>query len=167
MSDDRDGGDDYEQIRSLVHAYAELIDEGDFDGVADLFQHATLVAGDGSEFRGHATLRNLWAGAVRLYDGGLPNTRHVITNVNVKLAADRTTATSQSYVTVMQAVPGLPLQAVAVSIHRDTFAKVDGAWRFVERRDRQALVGDLSRHMHGVAAPDAAGSDAAGDGAEG
>ena len=141
---------DHEEIRSLIYSYAELIDEGDFDGVADLFQHATVVAGDGSEFRGRATLRSLWSNAVRLYDGGLPNTRHVITNVNVKLAPDRTTATSHSYVTVMQAPPALPLQAVAVSVHRDTFAKVDGAWRFVERRDRQALVGDLSHHMHGA-----------------
>ena len=141
---------DHEEIRSLIFSYAELIDEGDFDGVADLFQHATLVAGDGSEFRGRDTLRSLWSNAVRLYDGGIPDTRHVITNVNVRLAPDGTTATSHSYVTVMQATPDLPLQAVAVSVHRDTFAKVDGAWRFVERRDRQALVGDLSHHMHGA-----------------
>lgn len=142
--------DDHEEIRSLIFSYAELIDEGDFDGVADLFRHATLVAGDGSEFSGRDTLRDLWSGAVKTYEGGLPNTRHVITNVNVRLAADGTTATSQSYVTVMQAVADLPLQAVAVSIHRDTFAKVDGAWRFTERRDRQALVGDLGKHMNGV-----------------
>ena len=150
-SEDRDDGDDRDQIRSLIFAYAELIDEGDLDGVADLFRHATVVAGDSSELRGRATLRSLWSNAVRLYDG-IPNTRHLITNVNVRLGPDRTTATSHSYVTVMQAVADLPLQAVAVSVHRDTFAKVDGAWRFVERRDRQALVGDLSHHMHGAGA---------------
>jgi ketosteroid isomerase-like protein len=151
-NEDRDGHDDYEEIRSLIYSYAELIDEGDFDGVADLFAHATVVAGDGSEFRGRDTLRGLWADAVRLYDGGRPNTRHVITNVNVRRAPDGLSATSHSYVTVMQALPDLPLQAVAVSVHRDTFAKVDGAWRFTERRDSQALVGDLSKHMHGVEA---------------
>jgi hypothetical protein len=121
--------DDHEEIRSLISSYAELIDERS----------------------GRDTLRSLWSGGVKTYQGGLPNTRHVITNVNVRLSPDRSSATSQSYVTVLQALPDLSLQAVAVSIHRDTFAKVDGAWRFTERRDRQARVGDLSRHVNGVA----------------
>lgn len=143
--------DDHEDIRSLIHAYAERIDEGDFDGVAELFQHATVVSADGSEFRGRDVLRQLWANAVHLYENGLPNTRHLVTNVDVRVAPDRCTATARSYVTVMQATPSLPLQAVAVSIHRDRFAKVEGAWRFTERRDAQALVGDLSHHVRGPA----------------
>jgi ketosteroid isomerase-like protein len=145
--------DDHEAIRSLIHQYAERIDRGDFDAVADLFQHATLVAGDGSEFTGRDTLRDLWANSVRTYDGGAPNVCHVITNVDVHVADSGDAATSRSYVTVMQAVPGFPLQAVAVSLHLDTFAKVDDEWRFTERRDRQLLVGDLSHHVHGVEAP--------------
>ena len=142
--------DDHEAIRSLIHQYAERIDGGDFDAVADLVQHATSVAGAGSEFSGRATLRGLWAGSVKTYDGGSPNVCHCISNIDVHVADDGTTATGRSYVTVMQAVPGFPLQAVAVSLHRDRFAKVDGEWRFTERRDRQLLVGDLSRHMNGV-----------------
>ncbi|HMJ74660.1 MAG TPA: nuclear transport factor 2 family protein [Iamia sp.] len=144
---------DHEQIRHLVHQYAERIDGGDFDAVADLFQHATLVAGDGSEFSGRDTLRDLWAGSVRTYEDGLPDVCHCISNLDVHVADDRSTASARSYVTVMQARPGLPLQAVAVSLHQDTFARVDGTWRFTERRDRQLLVGDLSHHVHGVEPP--------------
>lgn len=144
--------DDHERIRSLIYQYAERIDRGDFDAVADLFQHATLVAGDGSQFSGRDTLRSLWANSVRTYDGA-PNVCHVITNVDVHVSEGGESAVSRSYVTVMQAVAGFALQAVAVSLHLDSFAKVDGEWRFTERRDRQVLVGDLSHHVHGVEAP--------------
>ena len=148
---------DHEEIRALVHAYAERIDRGDFDAVADLFAHATIVAGDGSEFSGLDTLRRLWRSSVKTYDDGSPQVCHLITNVDVHVGADGTSATARSYVTVMQAVAGkLALQPVAVSRHLDTFARVDGAWRFTERRDRQVLVGDLSHHVRGVAPPDAA-----------
>ena len=146
--------DDHEEIRALVHAYAERIDRADFDAVADLFRHATLVAGDGSRFSGRDTLRELWRQSVHVYDDGSPHVCHLISNVDVHLGEDGTSATSRSYVTVMQAVAGqLPLQPVAVSLHLDTFAKVDGAWRFTERRDRQVLVGDLSHHVRGAEAP--------------
>ncbi len=140
---------DHEAIRHLVHAYAERIDGGDLDGVADLFAHATLVAGDGSSFSGRDVLRDLWGRSVKLYDDGLPHVCHCISNLDVHVADDGLTATARSYVTVMQARPGFPLQAVAVSLHRDAFAKVDGAWRFTERRDAQLLVGDMSHHVHG------------------
>lgn len=141
--------DDYEAIRNLIHAYPEAIDEGDFDGVADLFAHATVIADDGTSFSGRDTLRGLWAGAVKLYDNS-PRVRHLVTNISIEMSDDRSSASARSYVTVMQALPELPLQAVAVSRHRDRFEKVDGTWRFVERRDEQVLVGDLSHHMNGA-----------------
>jgi 3-phenylpropionate/cinnamic acid dioxygenase small subunit len=142
--------DDHEDIRSLIYAYAELIDAGDFDGVADLFAHAHIVAANGQRFEGRDTLRVLWANSVRTYDHGSPSVCHLISNVNVRVDNDRTTARARSYVLVMQARPGFPLQPIAVSRHEDQFAKVDGAWRFAERRDHQDLVGDLSRHVFGI-----------------
>lgn len=144
---------DQDDIRSLIYSYAELIDAGDFDGVADLFAHARIVAGNGQVFEGRDTLRALWSDSVRTYDEGAPRVCHLISNVNVSLDDDGVGAGARSYVLVMQALPGFPLQPVAVSRHEDRFVKVDGTWRFVERRDRQELVGDLSRHVLGVEAP--------------
>lgn len=139
---------DHEALRNLIHAYPARIDEGDFEGVADLFAHATVIAGNGAEFSGRDTLRDLWANAVKMYDGS-PRVRHLVTNISIEIDGDGMSASASSYVTVMQALPNLPLQAVAVSMHRDRFAKVDGEWRFTERRDQQVLVGDLSHHMNG------------------
>jgi ketosteroid isomerase-like protein len=137
--------DDRDAIRTLIHAYAERIDGGDIDGVVDLFEKAQLVAADGSAFSGRETLRSLWAGGLKLYDG-IPRTHHLITNIDITLSDDGQRATSRSYATVVQAVPGFALQVVAASRHNDTFSKDGGAWHFVERRDHQDLVGDLSRH---------------------
>jgi len=141
--------DDYEEIRALVHAYAERIDGGDFEGVADLFADAQIVAGDGSIFSGRDTLLNLWKSSVRLHEGGSPNVCHLISNLSIVLDEDRDHASSTSYVLVMQALGDFPLQPIAVSRHKDRFAKVDGRWRFIERRDRQILVGNMGHHVYG------------------
>ncbi|MFI0236034.1 nuclear transport factor 2 family protein [Streptomyces sp. NPDC016845] len=57
------------------------------------------------------------------------------------------TAAARSYVTVLQAVDGLPPQAVAAGRHHDRFARLGGAWRFTERRVHIRLVRDTSRHL--------------------
>lgn len=144
---------DHEQIRALIHAYAERIDDGDFDGVADLFAHAQVIAGNGMRFEGRDTLRDLWRNSVITYEDGSPCVCHVISNVTIDVDPGEDTASASSYVTVHQALPDFPLQVVAVSRHRDRFEKVDGEWRFRERRDRQVLVGDLRRHMAGAPEP--------------
>lgn len=136
--------DDRDEIRGLIHAYARRIDSGDLDGVADLFADARIVSGDGQVFSGRETLRHLWDGVV-MYDG-TPRTHHLITNVDVQLGADGRTADAHSYVTVVQATPDLPLQMIAANRHEDRFEKVDGRWRFVERRDVPELSGDLTHH---------------------
>lgn len=150
---------DHEEIRALIHAYADHIDEGDLEGVADLFAHARIVAGNGQTFEGRDQLLELWRNSVILHDGR-PQVCHLISNVTIRLDPDDPdAASSSSYVTVMQALPGFPLQPIAVSRHNDRFERVDGEWRFAERRDRQVLMGDLRNHMVGAPDPGAAGEN--------
>jgi hypothetical protein len=47
-------------------------------------------------------------------------------------------------------VAGAPLQPIVAGRYLDRFARVDGAWRFAERRILVDLVGDLSRHLHKI-----------------
>jgi hypothetical protein len=56
-------------------------------------------------------------------------------------------ARAQSYVVVFQATDELPLQPVVACTNHDRFARVDGAWRFSERRIEINLSGDLSVHL--------------------
>jgi hypothetical protein len=49
-------------------------------------------------------------------------------------------------VTVYQALPDFPLQAIFVGGYHDQFVKTDGEWRFSQREAVPYFVGDLSRH---------------------
>jgi len=119
-------------IVALVHRYAELLDDGDLDGVADLFAHATWRSG-GRVRHGRDEVRRAYDPVI-LYDG-VPRTKHVISNLIVE--GD----TSRCYFTVVQ-----DGRAILVGRYHDRFEQVDGAWRFAERIIYADLVGDLSRH---------------------
>ncbi len=136
---------DIQEITGLICRYPDLIDAGDFEAVADLFEHATMRSGP-YEFSGRPQLLALWRDLVRTYEDGRTATKHLVSNLVVKVAADGQTATASSSVTVLQARPDFPLQVIATSRHNDRFEKAGGQWRFVERRDSTDLVGDMSRH---------------------
>lgn len=141
--------DDHLAIADLVYDYAERIDAGDFEGVADLLAHAELT-GDGMEpVRGRDEILAMYERTARRYpDDGTPKTKHVTTNLRVQVDAAAGQASARSYFTVLQAVPGeLALQPVIAGRYRDDFELVDGTWRFARRAFTADLVGDLSKHM--------------------
>ena len=150
---------DGEAIRALIHSYAERLDGGDLDGVAELFARSTWRTGERSDvFRGVEQVRHMYDGVI-LYDGR-PNTKHLITNVSVlDDPTDETRATARSYFTVLQATPELRLQPIISGSYHDTFARTapltdGGEWYFTDRLIIVDLVGDLSRHMQmGAATP--------------
>jgi hypothetical protein len=138
---------DAAEITGLVHRYAVLLDAGDLDGVAGLFEHAVWHAeATGQKASGRHGVRAMYDG-VRLYDG-TPRTTHLITNLDVSVDAGRTTASASSTYTVLQAVvPGGPVEVILTGRYLDRFERAEERWRFTERRILVNLVGDLSRHF--------------------
>jgi hypothetical protein len=59
----------------------------------------------------------------------------------------RGTAMSGAYFTALQALPGLALQPIVGGRYHDRFERRDGQWRFLERRVRTDLVGDVTGHL--------------------
>jgi hypothetical protein len=140
--------DDATLIGNLLARYAELIDGGDFDGMADLLGGAAVGAGDSSSLlTGRDALRGLFAATTRLYPDGTPGTKHVTTNFILEFDAGGDRASARSYFTVLQAVPGFPLQPIVAGRYRDRFERRDGTWGFAERRFLIDLVGDVSHHL--------------------
>ncbi|MEO8696536.1 MAG: nuclear transport factor 2 family protein [Acidimicrobiales bacterium] len=136
--------DDRGQIENLMSLYCRLYDSGDFEGYAQLFADARVV-GPLSTLHGSAEVVEYHRSNCLLYDGS-PQTRHVTTNIEIDVADDGQTARARSYVTVYQALPDFPLQAIFVGGYIDEFAKNEGAWQFSERQAVPYFVGDLSRH---------------------
>jgi 3-phenylpropionate/cinnamic acid dioxygenase small subunit len=136
-------------ITALIYTYAERIDDGDFEGVGELFAHATLTfEGFGDAISGRDEIAALYGRTTRRYEDGTPRTKHVMTNVIVEVADDGSTARSRSYFTVLQAVPGsLALQPVIAGRYRHSYALVDDEWRVATMHIMIDLMGDLTHHM--------------------
>jgi 3-phenylpropionate/cinnamic acid dioxygenase small subunit len=136
-------------ITHLIFAYAERIDAGDFEGVADLFAEGRITAEGTDRVRpGRDDALKMYRRSTRIHeDTGTPKTKHVITNVVIELDEEADTARARSYFTVLQATPELPLQPVMAGRYHDLFGRQGGSWRFVHRHIICDLFGDLSQHL--------------------
>jgi SnoaL-like domain len=139
-----------EDVRRIVLAYPVMIDRGDIEGVAQLFEGikmCTMDAPDEDAPRLSADdIRSMYAGVI-LYDDGLPHTKHVITNIDILFSEDGQTATSRSHYSVLQGLPDFPLQVIITGRYEDTFRFDGEAWKLSVRREAADIVGDLSRHV--------------------
>ena len=146
MTEARESGEARRAISELVYAYAERLDLGDFDSVAELLAEASYGVAGMKAAQGREQVRAVLERAVKLYDG-VPCTKHVTTNLVVEIGEDGATASSRSYFSVLQAaVPGA-LSVIVAGRYHDRFARNDRRWRFIERVVHMDLVGDLSRHL--------------------
>jgi hypothetical protein len=140
--------DDSTLLGNLIAKYAEFIDSGDFDGLADLLGDAGVGDSESSSLlRGRDALAAMFTATTRRYADGTPRTKHVTTNLILEIDGDVGRASARSYWMVLQAVEGLPLQPILAGRYHDKFDRPDGTWRFAERRYFIDLVGDVSRHM--------------------
>jgi len=146
---------DYLQIQNLVYRYAWLLDTGRWVELGKLFAHADLyIAGALAASHDADAVTALWQRHVRLYDNQTPRTRHFISNLMIE-SEDGHSARSYSYVQVVQQTRTLPLQPIITGDYLDRFVKVDGIWRFSERRIENDLFGNLAGHLLiGMETPD-------------
>ena len=137
------------EIEHLLYDYADLVDRGDLDGVADLFAHGRIsgAAAGSPVFEGRDGVRAMFERAVRIHDDGTPRTKHLTTNVRVEVDEQAGTARSSAYYAVTQATSDLPLQVIVTGRYDDTFHRVDGRWAFGTRVMHVDQVGDLSHHL--------------------
>jgi 3-phenylpropionate/cinnamic acid dioxygenase small subunit len=138
--------DDVQDIKNLVYSYAELLDTGDLDALGKLFAHAVIRTPAGHEFHGAAAARAFIEQRVQFY-GGIPRTKQLVTNVIVEIDDSRRSATARSYYTVLQAHASLSLQSILSGRWHDRFDRIDGQWRFIERRIFTDLTGNVSCHL--------------------
>src|SRR5277367_2214361 len=97
--------DVHEAIRTLLGRYCELMDAGDFDGLAALFADGRLSDEHGKVFAtGAEEISTMWRAQTILYDGS-PRTKHMTANSIIEIDAGAGTATARSSYVVLQATP--------------------------------------------------------------
>jgi 3-phenylpropionate/cinnamic acid dioxygenase small subunit len=140
--------DAHEEIRNLLGRYCELMDAGDFAGLAALFTDATLADEHGNVFAtGADEIKAMWDAQTILHEGS-PRTKHVTANPVIALDATQGTARCTSSYVVFQAADGLALQPIITGRYDDRFARGDDdAWHWTQRRYAVDHLGDLSHHL--------------------
>lgn len=133
-------------IESLIAAYAERVDDGDFAAVGELLADATF-SGSAGTVKGRQAIEKMLVDRLILYEDGTPRTKHLVTNVAIDVDEVAGTAVARSYVTILQALPGAQPQVIVSGRYSDRFERREGRWRFVERHVQSDLVGDTSRHV--------------------
>jgi ketosteroid isomerase-like protein len=123
---------DESEIAALVHRYAFLLDAGDVDAVAALFEDATWRS-DRSDVvrRGAAEVRPVYEQLVSTADAA--GTRHLISDLVVTIGPDAGSASARCHWTVLQADDGHPAAGNLSGRYVDRFTKVRGRWRFADR----------------------------------
>lgn len=140
--------EDSRQIENLIYLYAERIDNGDLEGVADLFRDAEIFSPAHNITRsGFDEVLQMYQLSCRLHDTGTPLTRHLTTNVIIEVEDSGLSANARAYYTVIQATASLPLQPIISGRYRDQFRKVGDSWQFARREMIVDLIGDCSEHL--------------------
>jgi 3-phenylpropionate/cinnamic acid dioxygenase small subunit len=117
----------------LIHAYARLMDERDFDGVAALFtddaeiDYATL----GSTIHGSAALA---AFLHRQVGGGTLATSHHVSNIDVDVAPEGDSADAVTYLYAWHRLAKVDHYEVWGRYHDRLVLLPDVGWRFAARR---------------------------------
>jgi len=128
-----------------VNSYASLLDGGDMDAVASLFEHATWRSDPyGTVLRGSAEVRPVYE-QMKADAAGSRRTKHLLTNLTVTVEPGGQTASSHCYWTVLQNAG--PTQRIDITLsgqYVDQFEKADGKWRFTDRLITVDLEGDQS-----------------------
>ncbi len=141
--------EDSRQIENLIYTYAERIDNGDLNGVAELFRDAEIVSTiHNVRHVGFDEVLQMYRHSCRIYAStGTPLTKHLTTNVIIELDSNGEGASARSYYTVIQATDVLPLQAIISGRYHDRFRKLDSQWQFASREMLVELIGDCSAHL--------------------
>ena len=136
-------------IERLYYGYAERLDGGDLEGVAELFAHGRMTGPDGSVLaEGYDDMLSFLRDLIRLYPpANTPLTQHVMSNLVLDIDEHASQASGTCYYTVFQKTADTPLEPIISGRYRDEFRRVDGTWCFETRQQVPLLIGDLSRHV--------------------
>jgi hypothetical protein len=122
-----------EEIRELVARYAQYADRGRFDDLVALFiADGVLCIDDREPLHGRAAIRAfLDATAAGLRGSGSPALiRHHVTTLTIDVTGADTATGAAYFLVVSGAGPD------HWGLYRDRYVRLDGAWRFAERRVR-------------------------------
>jgi len=134
-------------IYNLIARYAELVDEGDFDGVGALFARASLTFSPGGiALYGASEVADFYQRVIRIdHASGTPRTVHRTYNSIVTPTPGGWQARSRY--DVLQRVNDSEVKLVAYGRYFDTFQLISETCCFKARKVVSEFLGDTERHI--------------------
>lgn len=146
---------DRDAIENLMHRYAELMDEGDAQGLADLFVDAEIVVEPGEDvrpervgsYRGRDQIYAFYGGDAA--SGRAGAFMHLTTNSIIDIDDAAGTATARSCYAVLSRMADGQIGVVVAGRYRDRFERTGSDWRFASRAYLTSLAGGALRALTG------------------
>ena len=141
--------DTYQQIANLFHRYADHIDNGELEMVAELLKDCTISDGDGNILaRGRHEVLTMYTGMIRIYpETNTPQTQHVLSNLIVETQDQQDVVRASANFSVLQQLESGSIEPIICGKYQNTFHLVDGIWTFHRHTMQARIMGDLSRHL--------------------
>ncbi len=137
----------HRQAENLIYRYAEMIDEGDFDGLGSVFARASIhfVPG-GLSLHGARDITSFYEKSIIIDAAtGTPCTTHWVSNVMLHDVPDGLSARSRYQVTLSQ--NSEPPRLIATGRYFDQFFVDGDRVYFAQRRIITEYMGDTSGHL--------------------
>ena len=145
-------------IEGIIFRYAEALDGGDLEALAELFAAGAIKPAVGQPARGAEAVLALYAEVVKFYDADenpvpykrrqcTPRTRHLTGNLIFEFDNPVIEAQVRSCFTVCQSLGGR-IDIIAGGRYVDQFRHTIAGWHLAERQILIDHSGDLSRHLH-------------------
>lgn len=141
---------DAERAIHRLHAtYIRRLDNGDFEGVAEVLKHAVIhvLGNEASTVEGLLAFFNA---GLQFHGDGTPRTWHSITNQLIDVDPSGEKASSASYYTVHQQVDDFPLQPICTGKYLDQFERSNGEWRFTRQEVTLRFAGAFNTRSKGL-----------------
>lgn len=148
-------------IEGIIFRYAEALDAGDLEAMAELFAAGLVKSAVGTPAKGAQEVFDLYAKVVKFYDAEenpvpyqrlqcTPRTRHLTSNLLFEFDNAVSQAKVRSYFTVYQNLGGRN-EIIAGGRYVDQFQRTISGWHIAERQILLDHPGGLSRHLHDFA----------------
>jgi hypothetical protein len=135
---------DRAEITNLMFRYAELLNLGQVDDVAQLFRYGRISSeGSATVHEGPEAIAAWYRASVH-FPEKVPDTLLFTTNIQLQIDGD--TAHAKAYFMALHHAPS-GLAPIVAGRYRDEFRRIDGRWWFHHRHMSADLVGDVSSHV--------------------
>jgi SnoaL-like protein len=135
---------DHQEISNVMFRYAELLNLGEVDEVAQLFRYGRITSsGSDDVHEGPEAVAGWYRRSVRFPDRP-PDTLLFTTNVQIYVDGDE--ATARSYFAAVHSTTA-GLAPIVAGRYHDGFRRIDGRWWFDRRHMIVDLVGDTGDHV--------------------